>query len=99
MARKFTRKQIEALTAANISFEIDGAEIIVAVPYEGHSLEGATAADIDGEATEAQVRKVCEMFPEVGGFCTGWGGWHLRKGYSNPAAGFDYCDTASPAHW
>lgn len=96
---KFSNKEIAAITEAGISFRIEGKAIVVAKPYEGDLCDGLSGADIDSEATEAQVQAVCEMFPGVGGFRCGWGGWHLSKGHSNPAANYDYCDTASPAHY
>lgn len=96
---KFSKKEIAALNEAGISFQIEGKSIVVAKPYEGDLRDGLGGGDIDSEATEAQVKTVCEMVPGVGGFRAGWGGWHLSKGYSNPAAGYDYCDTASPAHY
>lgn len=94
---KFTKKEIATLTAAGISFQIEGREIIVAKPYEGALRDGLDGSDIDQGATERQVKAVCKMIPGVGGFRTGWGGWHLRKGYVT--TDHDYCDTASPAHY
>ena len=94
---KFTKKEIAALAAAGISFQIEGREIIVAKPYEGELRDGLSGGDIDQRATDRQVKAVCKMFPGVGGFRAGWGGWHLRKGYATTS--HDYCDTASPAHY
>lgn len=96
MAR-FTKKEIAALAASGISFQVEGRDIVVAVPYEGALRDGLSGSDIDRTATEAHVDRVIAMFPGVGGFCTGWGGYHLRKGYVSHD--FDYNDKASPAHY
>ena len=49
---KFTKKEIAALTAAGISFQIEGREIIVAKPYEGELRDGLSGGDIDQRATD-----------------------------------------------
>lgn len=99
MTKKFTKKEIEALKAEGIMFEVDGRDIVVAVPYEGVMRDGLTWSDINQEETTKQAEKVREMFPGVGGYVTGWGGWHFRKEYENYSAGYDYCDVSSPAHY
>lgn len=97
MARKFTKAQIATLDAEGISYQVDGAEIIVAVPYEGPIRDGLTADDIDRDATVAQALKVSAMFPDVGGRCCGWGGWRLRRGHVDHDTADQYCNPTPPA--
>jgi len=97
MAKKFTKKEIQALTEAGISFQVERDEIVVAKPYNGELRDGLGYEDIDHDVTDEQVEKVTSMFPNVGGFRTQWGGWHLRKDY--PVRTHDFNDVSSPDHY
>lgn len=101
MSKKFTKAEIAALTGAKISFTLEdgGRDLCIAKPHTGEIRDGLTWADIDQDATDADKDKAIALIPDLGGFGTQWGGWHLRKGYVSPTAGFDYCDPSSPHHY